>query len=297
MTCAVLRADKRVPSRPMVCAMSQGSGSDTEFLTDIVPQPTSKRLALVSSGEVAAVQGAQREGDVCFPRAKRVGAVPAGFPLPRQLRNQKWSPLNVPMMWAAAGVQDSNPVCEWLVTACGDIQEPVDFHGGIISASVAARTGLQVLRNFFRECGIMSEGDLTLWFRTNGFIVAQVGNHISARDEEHILSEASARDARAVGVSLRGAHIASRTPDGSDPTFGGSIGEHPKASSPRPAEPTRRQIDLEDVFSQRIPTLSLAHISSMVASGSVSPLRCVNGIGPKKLGTCWPKRARGSCLD
>ena len=49
--------------------------------------------------------------------------------------NQRWSPLNVPVMWAAARVQDSNPVGEWLVTACGDIQEPVEFHGGIISAS------------------------------------------------------------------------------------------------------------------------------------------------------------------
>ena len=79
---------QRVPCRPMVCAMSPDSGSDTESLTDVVPQPTRKRLVLVSSG-VAAVQGAQREGDV-VPRearaadffvrdlARRVGAVPAG---------------------------------------------------------------------------------------------------------------------------------------------------------------------------------------------------------------------------
>ena len=66
------------------------------------------------------------------------------------------------------------------MTACGDIQEPVEFHGGIISASVAPRTGLQALRNVFREWGIMSEADLTLWFRANGFPGAQVGNHISA---------------------------------------------------------------------------------------------------------------------
>ena len=30
---------------------------------------------------------------------------------------------------------------------------------------------------------------------------------------------------------------------------------------------------------------------------SVFLLRCVNGIGPEKLGTCWPKRTCGSCLD
>ena len=110
---------QRVPCRPMVCAMSQGSGSDTESLTDVVPQPTRRRLVLETSGK-AAVQGAQREGD---------GGVlelgPAGSPLPRQLRYQRWSPLNVPVMWAAAGVQDSNPVCVWLVTACGNSPEPI----------------------------------------------------------------------------------------------------------------------------------------------------------------------------
>ena len=88
-----------------MCAMSQGSRSDTESLTDVVPQPTRRRLVLVSSGE-AAVQGAQREGDVVLREARaadffvrdvarRVGVVPAGSPLPRQLRNQRWSPLNV----------------------------------------------------------------------------------------------------------------------------------------------------------------------------------------------------------
>ena len=62
---------KRIPSRPIVCAMSQGSGFDAESLTDVVPRPTRRRLVMVSSGEVAAVQGAQREGDVCVLREAR----------------------------------------------------------------------------------------------------------------------------------------------------------------------------------------------------------------------------------
>ena len=49
----------------------------------------------------------------------------------------------------SAGVQDSSRVTEWLVASCGEVQEPVEFHGGIKSASVAVRTGLQVLRNVF----------------------------------------------------------------------------------------------------------------------------------------------------
>ena len=267
---------QRVPCRPTV-AMSQGSGSDTESLTDIVHQPTWRRLVLVSSRE-AAVQGAQREGDA-VPRearaadffirdvARRVGAVPVGSPLPRQLRNQRWSPLNVPVMWAAAGVLDSNPVCEWLVTACGDIPEPVDFHGGIVSASVAARTGLQALRSVFREWGIKSEGDLTLWFRANGFPGAQVGNHISFSQSpgtHFVRSQRERRARRSVGVSLRGAHIASMHRGrqiGMTPRLSGPQGSTPVSAVHDPQNPhadswsSLDQVDLGDVFSQRIPTL------------------------------------------
>ena len=34
----------------------------------------------------------------------RIGAVPSGSPIPRVLRRQRWSPVNVPLVWAAAGV-------------------------------------------------------------------------------------------------------------------------------------------------------------------------------------------------
>ena len=86
-------------------------------------------------------------------------------------------PISAPEMW-----QSASEICQQ-----GDIQEPVEFHGGIISASVAVRTGWQSLRNVFREWGIASDGDLPLWFRANGFPRAQVGNHISARTQEVFL--------------------------------------------------------------------------------------------------------------
>ena len=67
--------------------------------------------------------------------------------------------------------------------------------------------------------------------------------HFSQSPGTHFVRSQRERRARcSVGVSLRGVHIASRTPDWNDPTFVGSTGEHPSASSPRPAEPTRRQL-------------------------------------------------------
>ena len=44
--------------------------------------------------------------------AHRVGAVPPGALLPVALRRQRWSPLNVPLLWGAAGVEQSEPVLE-----------------------------------------------------------------------------------------------------------------------------------------------------------------------------------------
>ena len=102
-----------------------------------------------------------------------------------------------------------------------------------------------------------------------------------------------------VGVSLCGVHMASRTPDGSDTTFAGPQKSTPGPTVHDPQNPhadswsSVDQIDLGDVFQQRIPTLKSAHISSVFASGSVSLLRCVNGIGQRS----WGRVRRNACAD
>ena len=45
--------------------------------------------------------------------ARRVGAVPRGAPLPAAIRSQRWSPLMVPLLWSAAGEDQSVPIVEW----------------------------------------------------------------------------------------------------------------------------------------------------------------------------------------
>ena len=47
--------------------------------------------------------------------AQRVGVVPSGGAIPGVIRRQRWSPLNVPLMWEAAGQNLSSPVLDWLV--------------------------------------------------------------------------------------------------------------------------------------------------------------------------------------
>ena len=54
--------------------------------------------------------------------AHRVGAVPAGAILPVAIRRQRWSPLTVPLLWGAAGVEQSEAVLEWLTSIAPAIQ-------------------------------------------------------------------------------------------------------------------------------------------------------------------------------
>ena len=70
--------------------------------------------------------------------AVRIGALQSGDPLPRVLHQQRWSPLNVPLMWGAAGVDPTTPVLEWLVESTSSITESTSFHGGDLAPGVAA---------------------------------------------------------------------------------------------------------------------------------------------------------------
>ena len=117
------------------------SGSETESCaTDPLPASGNairdRRLRLIWSQEwhpdARAAECMMRE------LGNRIGNVPAGSPVPRAVRQQRWSPLNVPLMWAAASRSDTTPVLQWLSQAGSRIVEPIEFHESHISAADAA---------------------------------------------------------------------------------------------------------------------------------------------------------------
>ena len=81
---------------------------------------------------------------------QRIGPVVPGGALPRGLRQQRWSPVNVPLMWAAASDREFDPVLQWLGDRASRIQQPVSFHGGECSASEGVRLGFSSLRDVMR---------------------------------------------------------------------------------------------------------------------------------------------------
>ena len=83
--------------------------------------------------------------------ARRVGAVPRGAPLPAAIRSQRWSPLTMPLLWSAAGEDQSVPIVEWLATTASAIREPVQFHGEQASGGDSLGTSWAALRSVMRS--------------------------------------------------------------------------------------------------------------------------------------------------
>ena len=225
--------------------------------------------------------------------------------MPRIVREQRWSPLNVPLMWTAAGHEASTPVLEWLCETTASFP-PLQFNGGSLEIQEAARLGWNSLRAAIRTWGIAQPEDLTIWLRNQGFPCPQVGSHISARAQKYILSEGCRHDAR-VGM-LEAVYITTTLELGRRMAPVGELREaREEARVPRVApHPTNLTLvgscadlddaDLEEVFTQRVPMLRSCLISSGNVSGTVSGQLWKRGTGPTTNGTSWLKNAPGNCL-
>ena len=142
--------------RPEVHVLSEGSsGSDTESIEANGPtgqgrRGTRRRLRLRWSSFATEHASLHREARIAdaFVRdlTRRVGAVPRGGQLPRVLQQQRWSPLNVPLLWCAAGAEDTTPVLELLAACAETMDEEVDFFEGRVNPADAVRVGWTALR-------------------------------------------------------------------------------------------------------------------------------------------------------
>ena len=101
-----------------------------------------------------------RAAQVMFEElSRRVGPVPVGAPVPRIVREHRWSVLNVPLMWDATGQERSTPTLDWFCHVSTEF--PAPSNGGSLPVSEATRTGWLSLRTPMRAWGIAQQDDLS----------------------------------------------------------------------------------------------------------------------------------------
>ena len=127
--------------------------------------------------------GVRRVRDMVMCLVDRVGHVDhsAGV-IPREIRRQQWSFLNIPLMWAAATGDRSNVVLQWLAASARNTSVPVC--GASLPGNEAVMIGWDSLHGAMQVLGIRSREGLAEWVHTQGFHRPRWGAHFSGRAQE-----------------------------------------------------------------------------------------------------------------
>ena len=165
-------------------------------LNGVPPLNRGRRLRLTWDPDPHVASDARAAERLVHDLATRLGPVPIGAEVPGAAAAAVVTHEHVPLIWAASGSEETNPVLQWLVAATSAVEEPIEFYEGGIIASDAVRTGWNALRAVLRGWGVTEREGLSTWPRNNGFVATAPGNHIAARAQEFIFSEAIAADAR-----------------------------------------------------------------------------------------------------
>ena len=240
--------------------------SDTE---SVDAYPSRRRLRLMWDPNLdmqrqAWHPGARSVESLFRELVSRIGSVPEGAPIPRPLRQQRWSPVIVPILRAAAGSSESAPAAfDFLMSLTSRIRDPVEFHDNRLTAVDALRTGWVSLRAVLRTWGIQEREHLTAHLRRQGFPATQPGNHISARAQEPLLSEACQVDARVALVEVVCMNVAIClgqelvVPEVARPHHEGIPVRHQRQREAAQESSWHQldQLNLEDCFLTKVPTL------------------------------------------
>ena len=190
------------PSRPEEFAMTEGS--DTESC-ELVVRP-SRRLTVrwnpsVPDDAAPMILQERRQRQVLDAEAfftrvcERVGPLHRMEDgIPRSIRRQQWSALNVPLMWSAAEGNRGCAVLEWLIAKA---QQTPSLHvaGEEVPGRQAALMGWEAL-----------QGD-HIQGRSLGFPRPHWGAHFSGRAQERILNFTVSQDARGSAIEALYVHI------------------------------------------------------------------------------------------
>ena len=163
----------------------------------VLPDSHDQRLERVRQSIRVDQRARQCQSGANFIRnlASRVGPLGIDDDIPRQIRRQQWSVLNVPLMWSAAEGAEDCPMLEWLSTVADQLPR-VNIGGEEMGGRDAVPVGWNALHHTFQSMGILSREDLSECFHSQRFPQPRWGAHFSGRVQERILNMVAATDAR-----------------------------------------------------------------------------------------------------
>ena len=120
--------------------------------------------------------------------------------MPGTIRRQRWSPLNVPLWWAAR--QDETcPLVEWLISMTSPWPNPCISLGGDMAPSAAVRVGWTSFRAYCDRGALDQKWSCA----------RPQQSHHSKSSRAHLDRVQRGRTSGSAGKSFRGAHIGGRT--------------------------------------------------------------------------------------
>ncbi len=179
-----LRTDRRARIRHVIWRLQEANASDRVHFT-----PSEELRTRI----VQPPHGAKTAAKCIASLARRSQGVPAGR-IPREVHEQRWSALNVPIMWNAASTDDMSPLVQWLAYAAEGAPQVDIGVRPVQSASSAAVDGWRALRQRMRAWGIMGRDDLADHLETLEYRRTEPGQHLSQAAQERILDQAIAED-------------------------------------------------------------------------------------------------------
>ena len=123
--------------------------------------------------------------------------------VPRAILRQRWSAINVPLMWAAAtSGPDTHPIIDWTGLMTANAAHVRKCDGDDATIADAMRSGFLALRSRFRAQGIDSEEALAQWLREHRFCTVQPGAYIGKAFQEDILSWTTEEDVTVANLEV-----------------------------------------------------------------------------------------------
>ena len=177
----------------------------SEYIRGVSDTRGAARSSAVTSAAIRPEGAAKEAARMLVSLARR--ATPSGpttGDIPECIRRQRWSSLNVPLIWAAAAAEngDDQVIIEWLRHVTADAPEIAPPAGDAMAIADALQTGWTALRARFRAWGINTCEDFVAWAHRYGYSSVRSHEHVHASCQEFVLNKAVEEDVHVANMEI-----------------------------------------------------------------------------------------------